>query len=513
MTAPAAGQDSSSGSLLSVRNIAKRFGAVAALNGVTLDVGAGEIRAICGENGAGKSTLVKILTGVYHPDAGSISIKGRICTIANPRQAQEKGIALVAQELSVCPDLSVEDNIWLGSINAPFLRRSQSLRSRARQTLDLLGAPHIELDTRVDQLTLGERQIVEIARMLNREARILILDEPTATLSDAGIERIFAALVALKQQGRAILYITHRLGEVFQICDSVTVLRNGTLVETKRVTDVSRRSLIEMMLGRPFVEMYPEPVGVHGDAALEVDELSIPGKVSSFGMRVRKGEIVCIVGQIGSGMEDVVRALAGLTYNATGRISVYGRPLDPGSTSRAQQAGIMYVSGDRAEEGIFRHLSVLDNLTVCSLQRYQRWGVLKLRALKDMAQRIAEVVGIGRGRLRSPADLLSGGNQQKLAFGRYLDQGRPGVMVLNEPTRGVDVGAKAEIYRLARQLCADGCALIVASSDLEEIIGLGDEVITMYRGTIVGHYRRADATMQRIVADITHPVAAPENAS
>lgn len=503
--APPSGKGVCSGSLLSVRNIAKRFGALTALDGISLDVGVGEIHAICGENGAGKSTLVKILTGVHHPDAGSVSINGHRCSITNPRQAQEQGIALVAQELSVCPDLSVEDNIWLGTIEVPFLHRQARLRAQARQTLDLLGAAHIELDVRAGRLTMGERQIVEIARMLTRKAQILILDEPTATLSDIEIERIFAALLALKREGRSILYITHRLAEVFQICDSVTVLRNGTLVATRPVEDVSRRSLIEMMLGRPFVEMYPGPVATYGYAALEVDYLCIPEKVVQFQMRAHKGEIICIAGQVGSGAEDIIRALAGLTYNATGQVRVAGRHLRLGSPSRALKAGIMYVSGDRAEEGIFRHLSVFDNLIVNRLERYRRWGLLRLRTLRRVAQHLADMVGIGRGRLHSLADDLSGGNQQKLAFARHLDQGKTGVMVLNEPTRGVDVGARAEIYRLMQQLCRDGCALILASSDLEEIIGLGDEVITMYRGRMVEHYRRADVTMQQVIADITHP--------
>ena len=264
------------------------------------------------------------------------------------------------------------------------------------------------------------------------------------------------------------------------------------------------------MLGRPFLEMYPELVVADGAAALVVEDLSVPGKVANFSMRVRKGTIVCIAGQIGSGREDVVHALAGLIHDASGRITVDHRPLPLGSPSRVLAAGVMFVSGDRAEEGIFRHLSVFDNLVATRLDRYSRVGVLEFGALWQAARSLAEKVGIDRSRLRARADDLSGGNQQKLAFGRCLDRSGPGVLVLNEPTRGIDVGARADIYRLMRHLCAEGCALVVASSDLEEIVGLGDEVFTMYRGGIVGHYMRADVTMQMVVADIIHPVAAPE---
>ena len=250
--------ESGAASVLGVREIAKSFGAIAALNGVSLDVAVGEVRAICGENGAGKSTLVKILTGVYRPDSGMVTVGGEPQSIATPRQAQEHGIAFVAQELSLCPDLSIEDNIWLGSVKVPFLHKRAGLRARAREALKLLGIEHIGLKTPVGRLTMGERQLVEIARMLTRDARVLILDEPTATLSDIEIERIFAALLALKREGKSIIYITHRLAEVFRICDSVTVLRNGELVKTCPVAGLDRNTLIEMMLGRSFVEMYPE---------------------------------------------------------------------------------------------------------------------------------------------------------------------------------------------------------------------------------------------------------------
>jgi ribose transport system ATP-binding protein/rhamnose transport system ATP-binding protein len=491
--------------VVGVRHLSKSFGPIAALKDVSLDIGPGEIRGICGENGAGKSTLVKILTGVYRPDEGAVLIGGAEVSVATPRQAQERGIAIVAQELSLCPDLSVEDNIWLGSLRVPFLHKRPELRRRAAETLALLGAGHLKLDALVATLSMGERQLVEIARLLTRDARVLILDEPTATLTDVEIERIFAALLAVKREGRSVLYITHRLAEVYAICDRVSVLRNGELVATTTLNGLDRSALIELMLGRPSGEMYPEETRARDAPALIVEGLSLPGIVDNFAMTVRRGEILCIAGQVGSGAAEIIAALAGLVHDADGRVTVNGRPLTLGSPSRAAQRGIMFVSGDRAAEGLFRRLNVLHNLVATRLREHSLLGFLRGGALRVAAARLAKRVGVDRRRLRARAEELSGGNQQKIAFGRSIERRSNGILLMNEPTRGIDVGARAEIYRLMRTFCEEGHALVMASSDLEEIVGVGDVIITLYRGRQVGHYRRSEATMHRIVADITHP--------
>jgi ABC-type sugar transport system ATPase subunit len=491
--------------IVGVRNIAKTFGPIAALKNVSLEVNAGEIRGICGENGAGKSTLVKILTGVYRPDTGDVLVDGQPASIATPRQAQEHGIAIVSQELSLCPDLSVEDNIWLGSVRVPFLHKQKDLRQRAADALTLLGASHISLDAPVGSLSMGERQLVEIARLLCRDARVLILDEPSATLTDVEIERIFAALLALKREGRSVLYITHRLAEVYTICDRVTVLRNGELITTQPLAGLSQSALIELMLGRPTSEMYPEEHQVRGTPALVVENLTLPDIVHQFSMTVRRGEILCIAGQVGSGAAEIVSALAGLVYDASGRVTVNQKPLKLGSSARAAKSGIMFVSGDRAAEGIFRRLNVLQNLIATRLRDYSVFGFLRTGALRSIAERLSRQVGVDRRRLRSRVEDLSGGNQQKLAFGRSLERAKDGVLLMNEPTRGIDVGARAEIYRLMRSFCDQGYALVLSSSDLEEIVGIGDVVVTLYRGRRVAEYRRNEISMHRIVADITHP--------
>lgn len=496
----------SGGPIFSVRELSKSFGPVEALKQVSLDVYPGEIRAVCGENGAGKSTLVKILAGINQPDAGTIYFDGKVCTLGSPTEAQRLGIAMVAQELSVCPDLSVLDNIWLGSMDVPFLHRRKELRRRAQEALTLLGADQIALDTPVGRLTMGERQLVEIARMLTRNARVFILDEPTATLSDSEIDRIFVALARIRRKGHSIVYITHRLTEVFRICDSVTVLRNGEVVGTSKITDMDRKTLIEMMLGRPFVEMYPEHGYVAGETILQIENLSIPGVLADFSARVPRGDIVCIAGQVGSGAESVIRAVAGLVYDASGSVHVNGKMMRLGSAEEAIRHNIMFVSGDRAEEGIFRTLSVMENLVATRLREFSHFGFLNPESLKSEALGLATRVGVDHRRLRSRADDLSGGNQQKLAFGRCLGKTQAGVIVLIEPTRGIDIGARADIYQLMREFCVQGYGLLVASTDLEEVVGLGDVVITMYRSRQVGHYHGKEINIQHIIADITHPL-------
>jgi ribose transport system ATP-binding protein/rhamnose transport system ATP-binding protein len=491
--------------LLSVNRICKSFGAVTALQDVSISFNSGEVHAVCGENGAGKSTLVKILMGIERPDSGSITLNGEIASIRSPQDAQTLGLAQVAQELSIVPELSVLDNIWLGSALVPFIHRRRGLRRRAHDALTRLGVGHYDLDCPAGALTIGECQMVEIARLLVRDARLLILDEPTATLSDAEIANIFAAIRALRAEGRSIIYITHRLGEVFNLCDAVSVMRNGRHIATKPVGEFDRNSLIEVMLGRSFEEMYLTPrVGsTESPTVLDVKGLTAPGFVEDFSMAVPRGRLVCIAGQVGSGAHHVLRALAGLSM-ATGNVSVDGRPLPLNSAALAQARNIHFISEDRASEGIFPRMQVVDNVVATRLPSLSRLGFLSWSRLRRVAARLVERIGVDKKRLRSNIGDLSGGNQQKVLFGRAMEQ-PAAVLLMNEPTRGVDVGARAEIYRLMRAFCNEGFGLVMTSTDLEEIIGVADIVLTMYRGRLVGRYAGDAITMKAIVADITHP--------
>ena len=464
--------------------------------------------AVCGENGAGKSTLVKILMGIYQPDAGRVLCEGREVRIRRPADGQALGIAMVAQELSLAPDLTVLDNIWLGSQRTPFFHRRAALRRRAADTMAMLGFAEGIVDRQVASLSLAERQLVEIARNLCRDARVLILDEPTAMLSDREIERTFAAIRVLRERGSAIVYITHRLGEVFTVCDRATVLRNGEVVGTAPTAGLTRAQLVEMMIGRRLENAYPPPSARIQAPVLSVKDLRVPGAVHGVSFTVGRGEIVGLAGQIGSGAAEMVRALAGLTPSATGTVEVRGSRVALGSRPRMLAAGVAFISEDRAAEGLFLHREVRENLVASRIPEFCRAGLVAWGRLTATAKRLAARVGVDAARLRHHAEDLSGGNQQKIAFGRCVDPPRPGLVLMNEPTRGVDVGARADIYALMRGFTEQGFGLLLYSTDLEELLGMSDVVLTLYRGRLVGSYRRAELDLQAVLGDITHARAA-----
>ncbi|BCH29372.1 ribose import ATP-binding protein RbsA [Mesorhizobium sp. L-8-10] len=490
---------------LKVSHVSKSFGAVQALANASFEALPGQIHAVCGENGAGKSTLLGILMGVIEPDAGEIALQGQVRSIRDPAEAQSLGIGLVSQELSIAPHLSVYDNIWLGYRAVPLLHRRKYLAARAKEVMEAIGLNSISLTDRAGSLSIGEQQLLEIARMLIRNVEVLLLDEPTATLSDHEIELVFAALKRLRDQGKTIVLITHRLGEVLETCDRVTVMRNGADVWSSPTSEVDRPLLVRHMLGRPLDELYPE--GETGSACqpgLIVESLSVQGHVSGLSFAAPKGHITGIAGQIGSGAFMALRAIAGLRYDATGAASSWGRDFRLGSVPAALKANVRFVSEDRAAEGVFLKLKASENLYATQLDTVVERGLIASSRVHEHADALAGMVAFDTARLDARCQDLSGGNQQKIAIARSVVPGEACVLIMNEPTRGVDVGARADIYQTLRRLCDVGYTIVMATTDMEELIGLSDVIVTMYRGRKVNQYSRGEVSRDRILMDITH---------
>jgi ABC-type sugar transport system ATPase subunit len=490
--------------LLSVRHASKSYGAVRALDDASIDLTSGEILGLCGHNGAGKSTLVKILTGQVRPDSGEIVMRGEQLEMRNPLQAQSHGIVIVDQELSLAPDLSVEENLFLGNIDLSRVRRPGAIRRRAR---DLLARIGLDVDPRspVAGLSIGERQLIEIARLVGRDARVLVLDEPTATLSEKEIERVFAVARELVREGRSAIFVSHRLDEVLDLCDRVTVLRDGRVVSTRSSADIGhRQELIKMMIGK---ELPPpqrsDAVAVAAGSGAEVENLSVPPAVASFSHQIRGGQITGITGQIGSGTSQVLRALAGLEPDARGSFSLDGRRVKLGSPAAALRAGVAFASNDRKAEGLFLEKTVEDNLVATRLPRLSRAGFIRRRELRETARKLIDFVKVDRSRIDDTVEHFSGGNQQKIFLGRCLDRPDVKLLLLDEPTRGVDVSGRAEIHQLIRQAALAGVAVLFASTELDEILDLSDHVVTMFGGRIVASLGREETSAELISADMT----------
>jgi ABC-type sugar transport system ATPase subunit len=493
--------------LLEIVDVSKSYGSVKAVQGLSLDVRVGEVHAICGHNGAGKSTLVKTLVGLVRPDEGVIRFDGEELALRNPHEAQAHGIALVNQELSLVPELTVEDNIFLGGIDVPILYRRRRLSEQARTVLDRLGLRHVRLGTPVEALAIGERQLVEIARLLVRDARLLILDEPTATLSKPEIERVFRATRELVAQGRSVIFVSHRLDEVFELCDRVTVLRDGKRVGTHEITAIDRRSLIDHMLGemegaKAHAE-HEHSLQGSGSEVVRIDRLHVPGSVEEISLSLESGIITGLAGQVGSGTSTVLRALGGLVPNASGAIEVAGRRVLLNTPRRAAAAGVLYIPNDRQREGLFLGQTVERNLTVTRLRRLSRLGVLLRRRIHRSARELATMASVPLDRLGAPAQSLSGGNQQKVLLTRALQLEGTALLALDEPTRGVDVGGRAEIHNLIRETARRGTAVIFSSTELDEVLDLADVVVTIFAGRIVSVVPRAGASASAILADMT----------
>jgi len=486
--------------LLELRSVSKAFQGVRALRSVSFDLRAGEVHALVGENGAGKSTLIRIVTGAHSLDEGELWLGGEKVGDYNPRIAHARGVAAIYQQPALFPDLTVAENLGIALEPGTGFRwiRWGARRERAQGLLRRVGA-RIDPDRLVSELSMPEQQLVEIAKALGAGARVLIMDEPTASLTPEDVGRLSGLVRALRSEGVGVLYISHRLEEIFDLADRVTILRDGEVVGTHEIGSVDRGKMIRMMVGRDVTAEYPVAVEGRGGIRLEVKDLRCrEAGIEGVTLHARAGEVVSVAGLVGAGRTELARVLFGITPKDGGEILIDGVSVAVGSPRDAISAGLCYLPEDRRRHGVVGEMSVVENMGLAVLSRMFPWGWIRGETELELATRYVKDLGVKPASAYAPAGSLSGGNQQKVALARWLAAG-PRVLILDEPTQGVDVGAKSEIHRIVRGLADSGMAVIVISSDLTEVLGMGDRVLVMARGRIVKEYTRAEATAEGVM--------------
>jgi len=488
--------------MLSMRGIHKSFDGTQALRGVDFSAERGEVHAIVGENGAGKSTLMKVLAGALPRDSGEILLDGVAADARSPLAAHRLGIRAVYQEFSLVPHLSVAENILLGQMPAARLPGSVDWAKayrRAEEILASIGFVGIDVRKVVRRMSVSHQQMVEIAKAVAVRPRILILDEPSAVLSQEELDRLFALVRQLKQEGTLILYISHRLDEVYEIAERITVLKDGQLVGTVRPKEADQNQLIKMMVGRSLGEVFPSRHPPMDEIALEVTDLTRAGSFSDISFALHRGEVLGMSGLVGSGRTQVARCIFGAEPFDSGAIRLGGKPIRPRSPHDAVREGIALLTEDRKRDGLVMHCTIRDNVSMASYEKLSRWGVINRRAQEATVQQKVRELDIRPPLIDRLARQLSGGNQQKLVLAKWLmTQAR--VLILDEPTRGVDVATKVEIYQLISDLAADGIGILLISSELPEILGLSDRALVMREGRVVGEFTRAQASEESLLA-------------
>ncbi len=505
--------------LLETRGLVKTFGPVRALRDVSFDLRAGEVHGLMGENGAGKSTLIKLLTGLNRPDGGTILLDGNPVSFDSPRAAQAAGVAAVYQEINLIPERSVADNLFLG--REP--RRFGLLVDRNRMVEEaraLLGRYRLDIDPRrtLRTLGLGLQQLISIARVVSLGARAVILDEPTSALSGAEVELLYGVVEQLRRDGIGLIYVSHRLSECYRLCDRLTVLRDGAVVASEATASLPRARLVAAMLGREQVAAQKQGGGTHGAQAghageaeaamaLAVEDLSWRHRVRNVSLHVRRGEIVGLAGLLGSGRTETFKTIYGAEKPEGGTVSVAGRRIASPRPSESIRRGLAFLSEDRRSEGVFAQLSVAENLTAAVLPRISRFGVISRRRRDDMVRRYVQSLGVKAAGPDAPITSLSGGNQQKVLIARALCT-EPGMVMLDDPTRGIDVGAKAEVHRVVRGLAAEGLGVLVTSSELEEVVELSDRLVVLDEGRVTGGLDTAGRDSDDVLALLAGNAAA-----
>ncbi len=492
--------------LLKLSSIKRSYGAIQALKGVDFEIMPGEVMGLVGENGAGKSTLVKIISGFDNGYAGDYYLNGDPIRFSHPGKAELAGIAIAQQELSLIPTMSVAENIFLAGHNVPTFANKRKLVKLARPFLEEVGLDDIDPAQGVDRLSVGERHLVEVARLIAHDPQVLVLDEPTAALGEADSVRILKMVNRLSERGKSIIYVSHRMDEIFKITDRITVLRDGESQTARSAKDLDVNSLVELMLGRELDNMFPKRVlaKVKSEPLIKVRNLWPDGLLEPVNIDILPGEILGLAGQLGSGSGEILSAIAGAGKTRSGLLEFDGEKFLPASPQEAIAKGIAYCSEDRKHDGLFLGRPIIENLSSPSLKAISKFGWRSNAKELVLAEDIAEKFTIDSSRLEEEAGVLSGGNQQKVALGKWLSI-NPKVILVNEPTRGVDVGARAEIYAKLRALADGGAAIVVASTDIQEISNLPDRVLTYYRGMHIGEIGLDKMTAANILKQITDP--------
>jgi rhamnose transport system ATP-binding protein len=482
--------------VLSLRGISKSFPGVKALQGVQLDLYPGQVTALVGENGAGKSTIVKVLTGIYQPDGGTIAVDGEVIAFSSPDAAARAGVTAIHQETVLFDELSVAENIWLG--HAPRGRFGLIDRAQMRaKAVDLLASINADLDPDMllKELGIASKHLVAIARALSIDARVVIMDEPTAALSHKEIHELYDLVDTLKAQGKAILFISHKFDEIFRIADRFTVFRDGQFVSEGKIADITEGQLVQMMVGRAVDQIFPKRHHKVGDEVFRVTGYSHPTEFADIGFSLKKGEILGFYGLVGAGRSEVMQALFGITKPSKGACRIDGKIAVLRSTTEAIEAGIVYVPEDRGKQGAVKGLPIFQNVTLPSLEKTSRAGFLRLAEEFALARRYTERLDLRAASLDQDVGLLSGGNQQKVVIAKWLAT-QPRVIILDEPTKGIDIGSKAAVHEFMVELAGEGLAVIMVSSEIPEVLGMSDRVIVMREG--------------RIVAEVTGDAMTPE---
>lgn len=492
-----------------LRNVAKSFDAVTALNSASIRVEMNSIHALVGENGAGKSTLVKIIAGLYRRDQGEFLLRGEAVDFQSTAEAKAAGIAVIYQEPTLFPDLSVTENIFMGRQPEDRLGRidRKVMHSKAGQIFERLGV-HIDLDRPTEGLSIADQQLIEIAKAISLDAHVLIMDEPTAALSGVEVERLFAIARNLRDEGRAILFISHRFNEVFALSDTITVMRDGQYISTDAITDVTEEQIVRRMVGRDIKEIFPKQQAQIGQTLLQVDDISSAGVFSQISFSVRSGEIVALAGLVGAGRSEIARAIFGIDGYDSGVVTVNGHSVPKRNPAAAMALGLALVPEDRRRQGLILESSAARNITLAIRHKLVRHGVLRSRMENSAAREWAIRLQLKTKALDAPAGTLSGGNQQKIVLGKWLAT-NPRVLIVDEPTRGIDIGTKAEVHRLLSELAIRGIGILMISSELPEVLGVADRVLVVREGRITAELDRADATAETVMYAATHAEGSP----